>query len=116
MVPSKSYTFTHEGKPKVKERPRSGPNGGRLYTPPSTLAAQAELAASYDGPVFEGPIEVIMTFHPVATMVTIRERTEPKSPLRGDVDNYGKLVMDGLEGVAYPNDRQVMAIVAAKVA
>ena len=37
-----------------------------------------------------------------------------ESSLRGDVDNYVKSIMDGLNGVAYLDDGQVMNIKAHK--
>lgn len=107
------YRFTHPGRPAVKQRPRMGRNG-RVYTPKATLEAEEQLIADYRGPLFEGPIIVRMGFYPDHTNVSIAERTEDPSPLRGDLDNYVKLVLDGLQGVAYANDRQVMAIQAHK--
>ena len=101
--------------PRVKERPRAGAYGRKLYTPKTTLDAEAALAASYSGPLFEGPIAIYMSFWPDKTKVEISEGSVT-SPLRGDLDNYVKLVLDGLQGVAYPNDRQVMVISAAKCA
>lgn len=109
-----SYTFVHEGRPKPKERPRSGKNG-RIYTPKATLEAEAELAASYEGPLFEGPISIWMQFHPTSTTIQIEDWFGPISSLRGDIDNYLKLPLDALQGLAYPNDRQVMSVVAEKL-
>jgi len=34
--------------------------------------------------------------------------------LRGDLDNYVKLLMDGLNGVAWLDDKQVTIITAVK--
>lgn len=38
-----------------------------------------------------------------------------RSSLRGDADNYAKLVLDGLNGVAYNDDNQVMQLSVEKV-
>jgi crossover junction endodeoxyribonuclease RusA len=108
-----NHSFAHDGKPKPKERPRAGRNG-RIYTPKTTLDAQAELAASYDGPLFEGPVGIGMNFYPDRTHVLIWDWPWGVSPLRGDIDNYAKLPLDALEGVAFLNDRQVMSIYAEK--
>lgn len=107
--------FTVEGRPKVKERPRAG-RGGKIYTPGTTTQAELELATSYDGPFFEGPVDLYMNFYPDRTEITIRDYTYDISPLRGDIDNYAKLALDALQGVAFANDRQVMRIMAAKCA
>lgn len=109
------YTFRHKGRPKPKERPRTG-RFGRIYTPKRTLDAEAELAASYDGPFFKGPVQLVMTFSPSGTTITVEDWEFEPSPLRGDVDNYLKLPLDALQGVAYANDRQVMCVAAQKVA
>lgn len=108
-----SYTFLHPGKPQVKQRPRMGRNG-RVYTPKATLEAEEALVADYDGPLFEGPIRLHMRFDPTGTLVRIEEWNAEQSIMRGDLDNYVKLVLDGLEGVAYKNDKQVMALSAVK--
>ena len=34
--------------------------------------------------------------------------------IRSDVDNLIKMVLDSLEGIAYKNDRQVVAVTARK--
>ncbi len=46
--------------------------------------------------------------------MTIRESERNKSNLRGDVDNYCKLMLDGLQGVAYENDSQVTVLTGIK--
>jgi Holliday junction resolvase RusA-like endonuclease len=50
-------------------------------------------------------------FTPTSTEITITP-LDPShtSKLRGDTDNYLKLVCDALNGVAYPDDKAVMVI------
>jgi Holliday junction resolvase RusA-like endonuclease len=88
---------------------------GRTYTPQKTLEAEQALSDGWEGPMFDGPIRVDMQFHPEFTHVVIDEAGGEKSKLRGDLDNYVKLVLDGLQGVAFENDKQVVQIYAEKV-
>jgi Holliday junction resolvase RusA-like endonuclease len=46
--------------------------------------------------------------------VTPLDSEEQASKLRGDLDNYVKLLMDGLNGVAWLDDKQVHIINASK--
>lgn len=54
-----------------------------------------------------GQVELTMTFYSDKISITIKE-IESQSKLRGDVDNYCKSIMDGLNGVAYKDDGQVL--------
>lgn len=113
------HTFTIPGRPKPKERPRGvrrGAGAGRTYTPQSTLQAQQAIKDQYNGPWFEGPVQLELIFSPTETHVVIRSLPkEDRSTLRSDLDNLVKLVGDGLQGVAFENDKQVHSIVATKV-
>jgi len=42
------------------------------------------------------------------------KQVKETSKLRGDVDNYLKSLMDGLNGVAYDDDGQVVSVKAFK--
>lgn len=107
------YTFVVPGRPRVKERPRHGRNG-RVYTPRETLEREKMVAAVYGGPKFEGPVVVDVTFGQDNTSVTIIELDQEPTKLRGDIDNYVKLILDALNGVAWDDDRQVVILTAAK--
>jgi len=65
------------------------------------------------GPLFEGPVTVTATFYKSHIAVTVTE-CDDESSLRGDVDNYVKSLMDGLNGVAYHDDGQVLNLKAYK--
>lgn len=110
-----SVAFTAVGRPKSKERPRMNTLTGVAYTPSSTREATKQFAAQYDGPKFEGPVRVHLEFYKDRTEVVITEvERETPSKLRGDIDNYMKLVLDALNGKAWDDDRQVVEVEAFK--
>ena len=112
------------GKPVPKGRPRMT-RRGRVFTPATTVEYEmliAEYAARNKMPTLEGPIEIAMDLHPDGLLVQAWEVECASSGLRGDVDNYVKIVMDGLqrgkdgaqgEG-PIPNDRNVVRVTADK--
>jgi Holliday junction resolvase RusA-like endonuclease len=106
------YSFLIDGKPKPKERPRMT-RRGRTYTPKATLEAEQRIRDAYSGPLFTGPVAMYVTFEKDHTEVTIRP-ADWTSGLRGDIDNYVKTILDGLQGKAFDNDRQVVHLQAAK--
>lgn len=112
---NKPYTFILETKPTPKGRPRMT-RRGRVYTPATTLQAEAELKAAYGGPLYEGPVSLDVTYSPTKVVITVTPLlyTTP-SKLRGDLDNYIKLTMDSLNGVAWADDKQVHTVIAEKV-
>lgn len=86
---------------------------GRVFTPEKTLLAEQAVAEQYDGPLFEGPVAVEMRFAIDHTSIYISDLDyEPIKGLRGDLDNYVKMVADGLNGVAWNDDRQIKSIYA----
>jgi Holliday junction resolvase RusA-like endonuclease len=86
-----------------------------VFTPEKTLQAEALVRGSWDGPVFEGPVAVTIMFSTTEIHITVEEMLDvSSSKLRGDVDNYVKTVMDGLNGAAWADDKQVHHIEATK--
>jgi crossover junction endodeoxyribonuclease RusA len=106
------YSFLIEGKPKPKERPRMTKRG-RTYTPKATLEAERRVRDSYSGPLFTGPVALNLLFEKDNVQVTIKD-ARWTSGLRGDIDNYVKTILDGLQGKAFDNDRQVVDLQAMK--
>lgn len=100
------YSFVVEGKPIAKQRPRLT-RRGKAYTPQRTKDAEANVAAHYDGPHFEGEVGVDICFEKDSIRVTIWDSDYVAVSMRGDLDNLAKTVLDGLNGVAWVDDKQV---------
>jgi len=87
--------FVVPGEPVPKARPRLG-RGGRWYTPSRTrdyeqrVGWEARIAGAR-------PVE-----GDVAVRIVVR------GPRRFDLDNVAKTILDGLRGVAFADDRQVV--------
>ena len=113
---SDEFSFVVPGRPQPKGRPRMS-RKGRVYTPKETVLAEKSyiIAAGEDPPVFDGPVSVEMTFCKEATRITVRSLESWETPLRGDLDNYVKLCLDGCQRAGIiPNDRLVMRLEASK--
>lgn len=102
--------FTVEGDPVTKSRARWNSKQRRAYTPAKTIAAEAQVLASY-----------LETAHP-------EHRKDAKNTfgvvcifhlrpgvVRRDVDNMLKLVLDALNEWAWKDDSQVTEVVGRKV-
>ena len=114
--------FTIPGDPRGKQRPRFNRRTGTTYTPTETVAYEKEVRALFykaggrkgDGPVALG----ITAFYKIPTSATRAERErmsagEPPQK-KPDLDNVVKIIMDGLNGAAYDDDKQVTSIHAEK--
>lgn len=119
-----SINFFIPGVPVAKGRPRMTKTG-HTYTPKKTEEYEELVKQSYlmacgnritDRPVainilFQMPIPKSCSKKQMAAM----EANLQKPAKRPDIDNLIKAVLDGLNGVAYMDDKQVVAITAAKV-
>jgi Holliday junction resolvase RusA-like endonuclease len=112
---SKAISFNIPIKPKAKGRPRATRNGG-MYTDKATKEYEAAVRQTYIDlglPKFDGNVQVTCVFQKTHTNVTIISVKE-ESELRSDVDNLCKSLLDGLNGVAYDDDKQVVNLKAFK--
>jgi len=104
-------------RPLVKERPRAT-RTGHVYTPKRTENYEKAVAAAYNGPLFDAShtIEVSLVINSKGTTITVSATENPdfKSPLKGDVDNYAKSILDGLNGVAWEDDKQIIKLTVRK--
>jgi len=117
MAIKKKHTQRYSAKPMVKQRPRMT-RRGKAYTPMKTHLAENVIGEGWTGPKFVGPVYMELQFSKDGTIVTVGildESEYPKTLLRGDIDNYVKLVMDGLNGVAYEDDNQIRLVKAEKL-
>lgn len=102
-APIESVSFVVLGPPVPKGRPRFV--RGHAVTPKRTREYEKlvrEVAALHCGRWRrDGLYRVTLTFF-------------GQRELRGDLDNYVKALMDGMQGHAFDNDRQVVELVARK--
>lgn len=109
--------FTVPGEPRGKGRPRfvSTPRGGRTYTDPQTASYEnlVKLCARQAGAVVtDAPlcVDIVAYFTPAPSWSkkrTAAALANETFPGRFDVDNIAKAALDGLNGVAFHDDKQV---------
>lgn len=117
--------FTVSGDPKGKGRPRFVRATGRAFTPKRTADYESHVAmcaqeAMGSRPPLAGAVHVTI----VAVMEIPKSASKKKQAamLMGDirptkipdVENIGKAVLDGMEGIAFGNDKQVTEIYVEK--
>jgi Holliday junction resolvase RusA-like endonuclease len=109
---------TLKWRPRVKGRPRFRRAGEAIvtYTPPETLNAELDLREQWTDEPLEGPLSVHVVLSDEYVTVDV-QTTEPHASkkLRGDIDNYAKLVLDGLNGVAWLDDKQIVDLRVVKL-
>lgn len=113
------------GEPRGKGRPRfvSTPRGGRTYTDAETVAYErmvAWCAKQAGATVLQGPINLIVRAYLQipksaskkrhADMVSGAERPTKKP----DADNILKALSDGLNGIAFGDDTQIVDLTISK--
>lgn len=107
-----SHSYLYTGRVVPKQRPRKG-KGGRMFTPPETRDFEKSVK---EWGVEEGMQAVL---YPIRVNLVIYDRTQD-SDLRmhglcgltfydkKDVDNMAKSILDGLNGVLFKDDKQIV--------
>lgn len=99
-------SMVHEGEPMGKARPRFNRRTRMVYTPKATAAREQALALLAKGQLRASP--------PSAFAVGVRVVFHVRARGRADLDNMLKLVLDGLNKIAWRDDRQVCEVMAWK--
>lgn len=116
-------TFTIPGKPKGKARPRFSRASGTTYTPADTTEYEKLVALSYKakgGRLLSGlvAVDIVAQFAPPKSLSKAKrlELLETKyAGKKPDGDNIAKIVLDGLNGVAFADDAYVVHLTVTKV-
>jgi|DEB0MinimDraft_6_1074348.scaffolds.fasta_scaffold23147_4 Holliday junction resolvase RusA-like endonuclease len=116
-----SIQFTVPGKPSGKGRPRFSRKSGRAFTPAKTQSYEAQVKhfcaeAMGNMPPIEGPIrvEIIAVFAKAKSWSKKKTRETYWHTSSPDADNLAK-VLDGLNGIAWGDDRQVALLQVSKI-
>lgn len=118
----KRVVFIVKGEPRGKARPRFTKNG-HTYTDDKTKQYESLVAWSYrniaKGYKFTSPVKVIIMAHfktPKRSKKAVGDMLNghilpTKKP---DVDNIAKIILDGLNGIAWDDDTQVVDLSVSK--
>ena len=105
-----------------KARPKFIRATGRTYTPKTTMEYEEKIRAAYlekygkdECPEGAAYSVVIRAYFPIpksdrkATRIK-KEQNIIRPIIKPDLDNVGKVVLDGLNGVAFKDDKQVVSL------
>lgn len=117
--------FEIPGEPRGKGRPRFSRRSGAAYTDQKTAAYENLVAVAYRAKYSaELPIEtaVVLTataYMPIPKSTSKKRRAamlagEIRPTKKPDLDNILKAILDGLNGVAFRDDSQVVTIITRK--
>ncbi len=117
------YNFYVPGPIVAKARPRVTMRGNkpRAYTPKKSADFEKVVAGacSIETPI-EGPLDLKINMYLVIPQSWSKTKTSEaamgtiKPTSRPDLDNYLKSIMDGLNGVAYLDDSQIVSLSITK--
>ena len=106
--------FTVYGKIQGKARPRFT-RQGLAYTPKSTVEYENSVKNAYvsAGGIYydTAPIQIKIT----AYYKKAKSNKMLQPTLKPDTDNIAKIICDGLNGIAYKDDKQIVSLTVLKV-
>lgn len=99
-----------------KRRPRAKRSGKNihLYTPIETLQEENMVALAYKGSKYSCPVRVVIHIFRCLPKKRPKKVLKEADVYKPDIDNIIKSILDGLNGIAYEDDRQVVEIMAIK--
>lgn len=117
--------FLVDGKPQGKQRPRFSRISKTVYTPAKTSKYEKAIAKAYTdsgGKCIPADCYVsvsVSAFFPIPKSYTQGKRLACKHNVnrpdkKPDMDNILKVVLDGLNRVAYEDDKQVVELIGRK--
>lgn len=108
--------MTYAGKVRGQGRPRFT-RSGHAYKDAASRAYEAALArcwAEQSGACFDGPVRVNISVWRHLPRSKPKGVSEEPDTLKPDADNIAKAVLDALNGVAWRDDSQVVALSVRK--
>lgn len=107
--------FTVYGKIQGKARPRFRKYSKKPYTPEATVNYENAVKNAYvsAGGIYydTAPIQIKIT----AYYKKAKSNKMLQPTLKPDIDNIAKIICDGLNGIAYKDDKQIVSLTVLKV-
>lgn len=122
-----TFTFEIIGEPQGKGRPRFSTRGGfvKTYTPEKTASYENFVKVcylnKYKGQKLDGEIIAeIIAYFPIPKSFSKKKRSEAiegkiRPTKKPDTDNIAKTILDSLNGIAFEDDKQVVALLVKKL-
>lgn len=106
-----------------KQRPKASFQQKRIYTPTATINYENFVKHCYYGNPHFGDKQIaidLSIYLPIPTSASKKKQAQMESGdikpnKRPDIDNCIKSILDGLNGVAYEDDKQIIEIHARKL-
>jgi crossover junction endodeoxyribonuclease RusA len=101
-------------KPVPKARPRFNPRSGRPYTPQTTQDFESHVSF-FARRVVEVPLESGVHVQIIFKFIKAKSSKLNLHTKKPDIDNLIKSVLDGLNGVAFKDDSQIVKLESEKI-